>query len=698
MENKTFSSAQGTIEYLVIIAVIVVLGLLVVGTASSFFDSASGFSSTVGKVRASSGGISVVDAVVDLEGDGIFSIKNNFGETLSISKISVGGLDSNFDTVLVFGNTINFYLENLSDYCSCTNAGGIQNCQLTVYFTTTLGIQKKEIIDVPVDCTNNIDSNSSSNVVEDILPVVTLLAPADESTSEIYDVNFSYSVSDDSLISSCSLIINEVVDQTGRFETFDIFSKTFSSDGNYYWDVNCTDEHGNFGVSDSNWLLTVQAPVVSYPYVTLLSPANSATVAGAISFDFNVNDTEYDIDYCELIIDDVVNAKLTTIAEEQTINFEHPGIANGTYTWDVNCINTNGDENGASRDLSVSTSLQESKYLYLFVRGMLMDEPLYSVSLETNGFTQINTPPEIVVGVTGFEMDANNNSWLGPGYSTSNSIEKFDPSGTILSSQSNAVGQNLLAINAFGNVYNGPSSGSYTLEKRDFNGNLIDTIDISFGSIKQATVDLDNNLWIVQETPIFDNDSNITKISPSGEILLDKNIDYVTNNLVAMVVDLSNNLWVLDGTSSELIKISQNGVITGTYSVGTNPTDVKVDISNNLWVVDSDNIYKVSQAGSILDTIVLGSISFSKTNDILEKPKIYFAGGPADPRESEGGIAITSDGNLWVPGKIGSEAYLFKISPSGQLLEEQSPGSFLSFSGTGDFSGFELQYFILGRR
>ena len=64
------NGAQGTIEYLVIIAIIVVISLVVVGLATSTIGSSSTqIGSSSDKLgNLTSGGISVVEAVTDLDG------------------------------------------------------------------------------------------------------------------------------------------------------------------------------------------------------------------------------------------------------------------------------------------------------------------------------------------------------------------------------------------------------------------------------------------------------------------------------------------------------------------------------------------------------------------------------------------------------------------------------------------------------
>ena len=66
--------AQGTIEYLVIIAVIVVIGLVVVALMMNFMDPAQTISDKQSDLFWRGQPISIVDAIVDSDGDAIFAL------------------------------------------------------------------------------------------------------------------------------------------------------------------------------------------------------------------------------------------------------------------------------------------------------------------------------------------------------------------------------------------------------------------------------------------------------------------------------------------------------------------------------------------------------------------------------------------------------------------------------------------------
>jgi len=89
-----------------------------------------------------------------------------------------------------------------------------------------------------------------------VAPIILLESPAEGYTSTGFNVQFDYSVNDvDSEIAYCELIIDGAVDQTDNTiteGTTQSFSKTFSANGIYYWDVNCVDDSINANKGSSN--------------------------------------------------------------------------------------------------------------------------------------------------------------------------------------------------------------------------------------------------------------------------------------------------------------------------------------------------------------------------------------------------------------------------------------------------------------
>ena len=153
--NSLFSTApaQGTIEYLVILAVIIVISLVVVGLVGSNSNPQNIVMSS-GKIgNLTQGGISIADALVATDGNGLVSLQNNSGDLLTITNISLGGVGNNYNTQLVSGSKILFSLKDLANACSCTgNEGTTKTCNATIYYTTQDGLQKSANYSVTIDC------------------------------------------------------------------------------------------------------------------------------------------------------------------------------------------------------------------------------------------------------------------------------------------------------------------------------------------------------------------------------------------------------------------------------------------------------------------------------------------------------------------------------------------------------------------
>ncbi len=172
--NRTHSkekAAQGTIEYLVIIAIIVVISLLAAGLATGFFSSGSQavkISQDLGG-RIGSGGISVLEGVSDTNGDAILRLKNSTGESFSINKISglSGGtsvIDKHFNNALIpGGGEVNLSMDNLTGACVCGATDTRKICEFEITLTSQNGLEKKQRISKSVDCVSN--TTPTANVV-----------------------------------------------------------------------------------------------------------------------------------------------------------------------------------------------------------------------------------------------------------------------------------------------------------------------------------------------------------------------------------------------------------------------------------------------------------------------------------------------------------------------------------------------------
>ncbi len=167
-----FVKGQGTIEYLVVIGVVVVISLVVVGLMTSTIgSSSSSVTSTSGKISQATSMISITDAVVDLDGNGIISLKNNSGTELNITKIIINGKDSNYNSGISLpqGSNIPFGLINLGSFCTCDYAGQIKSCEIKIYSYTTYDSARLDkepiIITASIDCVEEVNATNPNNVI-----------------------------------------------------------------------------------------------------------------------------------------------------------------------------------------------------------------------------------------------------------------------------------------------------------------------------------------------------------------------------------------------------------------------------------------------------------------------------------------------------------------------------------------------------
>ena len=114
---------------------------------------------------------------------------------------------------------------------------------------------------------DSVGNQNSTNVTfykDSLIPVVSLITPADAYSSTTATISFTYNVTDASS-ANCSLIINGVVWNFNS--SVDIFGNTNQFDnttavGSYTWSVNCSDELNNVGNSSvRNFTITSVPPV-----------------------------------------------------------------------------------------------------------------------------------------------------------------------------------------------------------------------------------------------------------------------------------------------------------------------------------------------------------------------------------------------------------------------------------------------------
>ncbi|MFA5357811.1 MAG: SBBP repeat-containing protein [archaeon] len=266
--SSSSGSAQGTIEYVVLLAIIVVIGLVVVVLSSSFVENAPSVSKGKSELYWSSQDLSIVDSAVDSNGDGIFRFSNNSVEGVTITGLNVDGDDVNVSRTKILGGiTANI---SVSDLPPCV--GGSRIYKVKVTYSDQYGIlSTSDAADLIVSCTPDVPVVPvPADVFSDVdAPSIELISPYNNFVSDDGVVSFSYFVWDDNAVRSCSLLINDDVNQIVLSPSFG--EHTFSvvylpSEGIYSWDVNCVDWNNNWadnngsGSWDVNYYIAPEAP------------------------------------------------------------------------------------------------------------------------------------------------------------------------------------------------------------------------------------------------------------------------------------------------------------------------------------------------------------------------------------------------------------------------------------------------------
>lgn len=149
-------NAQGTIEYLVILAIVVVVSLIVVSFISGFAgsDNIVGSSNQI-QSNIGSQGISVIEAVATEYGEGIINLRNNGSDIIKITKISTNSGENQYTQTIPIGASALISLNEISLGCNCEN-GQKAICEFEIYYLTSNDLEKKVSQKVTLDCVEEV--------------------------------------------------------------------------------------------------------------------------------------------------------------------------------------------------------------------------------------------------------------------------------------------------------------------------------------------------------------------------------------------------------------------------------------------------------------------------------------------------------------------------------------------------------------
>ncbi len=342
------SSAQGTIEYLVIIAIVIIISLVVVAmllntnNSEEISVSSNKVSNLIGQ-----GGISVLDSITGEDGKAVISLQNNSGKKLTILSITpislneVEGEEVNCIASFSAGSKENCVLTNVDLVCPCTE-NETTTCYYKIKYETTDGLIKTEKFKLTNVCVDEI------NAEPDEVPVYTVTYFGNNNTSGAVPAPTTHSSGSTVTVSA----------NTGDLEktgyTFSGWNTLANGNGENY-----TAGSGTFTITSNKTLYAKweEEPAEDTPpTIDLYDPVEDQEISAEdYDFTFSINQ---DANQCLVEVNDggwvtVYDTGETLFeAGDWSINAtisDYPG----SYYWRVSCSDTNGTW-GESQDVNIA--------------------------------------------------------------------------------------------------------------------------------------------------------------------------------------------------------------------------------------------------------------------------------------------------------------------------------------------------------
>ncbi len=154
---------QGTIEYLIIIAIVVVIALVVVGLLTGFFSTGSGVTTTNQAITQQTQNIALAETAISPDGDVLLEVVSSEVGNITITKVTIDGVDQNFysNNELNLGDNRIFQI-GTGSICNEGTNKTIRNITLT--YVTQNGITKTHSYNNVVIPCNNYQLTNTTNV------------------------------------------------------------------------------------------------------------------------------------------------------------------------------------------------------------------------------------------------------------------------------------------------------------------------------------------------------------------------------------------------------------------------------------------------------------------------------------------------------------------------------------------------------
>ena len=243
--------------------------------------------------------------------------------------------------------------DNLADNLTCDlylnevlNQSNITGNNNTIFNYTVSGFVTADY-NYSVECRDLAGNQNMSDTISfDVIvpPEVTLIAPANDTGDTIRDVTFTYIPSGGTGdFTSCRLLLNGVENQTNTSITannFNSFIVNDMPDGEYFWNVECTDTGSLSGMAQEDFVYYVDNDP---PYlIELFEPDNNSIVGvNNVTFEFRAFDAISPSMSCDIYITEDFSAPFriaTNLEVENATNTTFNYVTgDGNYSWYVEC-------------------------------------------------------------------------------------------------------------------------------------------------------------------------------------------------------------------------------------------------------------------------------------------------------------------------------------------------------------------------
>jgi len=224
--------AQATIEYLIIIGVIVIISLAVVSLVVTQTDSTGSISSSGTRLSNASEEVSLTELIIDDTENALLTIKNNSRARFYVTGINIGGTVSNYNELMRVGEKKVFSLDTNGSSCSCANTtSNTKQCDIDVNTLSVYGLTHVHYLSLIGNCTQEASPVDLNGVVQ---PIAAAFFSTDftydpdlSELVEIVDGNYVMTDSNSQLVSVIDLqlvdiIANDIFSYTGADQTFTV--------------------------------------------------------------------------------------------------------------------------------------------------------------------------------------------------------------------------------------------------------------------------------------------------------------------------------------------------------------------------------------------------------------------------------------------------------------------------------------------